>query len=60
MFQHLIFFAAGIGFTYLLKLARKNHNEKFKNGEEEVCKNCKFRTVVINSIDEVETDVKDS
>lgn len=55
MFEHFIFFGCGIGFAYLLKWIKDKQNEKFKSGEEDVCQNCKFRTVVINSIDEVET-----
>lgn len=59
MFENIIFFGCGIGFAYLLKRMQDNQNNKFKSGEEDVCQSCKFRKVVINSIDEVETNGND-
>lgn len=49
----IIYFGCGIGFAYLLKVLKSKKNKDFKCGDEDVCSNCKFHSVVIDSISEV-------
>lgn len=46
-------------FAYLLKVLKSKKNKDFKCGDEDVCSNCKFHSVVIDSISEVETNGND-
>ena len=52
-------FGCGVGFAYLLKVLKSKKNKDFKCGDEDVCLNCKFHSVVIDSISEVKTNVND-
>ena len=55
----IIYFGCGIGFAYLLKALKTKKSKDFKCGDEDVCSNCKFHSVVIDSISEVETNGND-
>lgn len=43
----IIYFGCGIGFAYLLKVLKSKKNKDFKCGDEDVCSNCKFHSVVL-------------
>ncbi|MBQ9673201.1 MAG: hypothetical protein IJV39_01090 [Ruminococcus sp.] len=47
-------FGCGIAYMYLLKRLKDSKNKKFKCGENDVCKDCKFYKIIMDSIDEVE------
>lgn len=51
-------FCAGIALCYLVKHLQKKHNEKLKAGEEEHCKNCCYKSAVMETISDVEKDVE--
>ena len=59
MMSLILGFGCGVCFVYLLKVLKSKKNKDFKCGDEDVCSNCKFHSVVINSLSEVETNVND-
>ena len=52
-------FGCGIAYMYLFKKLKALRNKKFKCGDEEVCRSCKFYNIIIDSIEEVEKSADD-
>lgn len=46
----------GIALRYLIDKFITEHNKKFNPGEEEYCKNCCYKSAVMETISDVEKD----
>lgn len=53
----LIFgFACGIAVIHLIRYLQRLKNDTLEAGEEEVCKNCCYKSAVMESISDVQAD----
>lgn len=49
-------FACGIAVSYLIRFLQQLKNDKLKAGEEEICKNCFYKSSVMEIISDVQAD----
>ena len=52
-------FALGCCLMLLFNYLIKKHGEKFRPGDEEICKNCQFKDAVMSTLASDDTNVND-
>lgn len=54
MVDHIMGFACGIAFCYLINYHKKLKDNKFKVGDEEPCNGCCYKQAVMETLEDVQ------
>lgn len=56
--DHIFGFACGIAVYHLIIYLKQLKDDKFKSGEEEPCNKCCYKSAVMESLEDVQTQTK--